>query len=217
MRYLPFLLLFACSDYDFVALQPEETVSEDPEVVESETCQHDRSAYIEGEVVSLGQNTWTPGWNTIAEFTLTTDKNTCFDKTFEFDFTTTDDANSDWNDCEEYVGQDRLRIFRANGDDLVELNANWMFQGATGDWGAYVHDCEAGRFIVQANPSFVNEDTSLLAGDPLTFVVMMEAWGSVDPEDMMRVDLLWDDSSQVGMNSGNLHQQEGEPLLFQND
>jgi hypothetical protein len=224
MRYLPFLSVFV------IACQPEyrldryneaapdapstETVGEMPEVEDSVDC-HDRSAYIDAEVISLGQDSWTPGWNKIAEFTLTTDKDTCFDQTFDFDLTSTDDADTDWNDCEEYVGQDRLRIFRANGEDLEELNANWSFQGATGEWGAYVHYCEAGRFIVNALPEFVDEDTSLLADDPLTFVVMMEAWGSA--EDMMRVDLWWNDASLNESNNLHHHQREGEPLLFQNE
>ncbi|MEK7183843.1 MAG: hypothetical protein AAB776_04390 [Patescibacteria group bacterium] len=177
------------------------------------TCQHDRSAYIDAEVISLGQDAWSPGWNTIAEFTLTTDKDTCFDQTFDFDFTTTDDADTDWNDCEEYVGQDRFHIYRANGDELNELNADWSFYGATGEWGAYVHYCESGRFIINAVPEFVHEDTTLLADEPITFVVMMEAWGSTD--DMMRVDLWWNDASLNESNNLHHHQREGEPLLFE--
>lgn len=216
------VFLSACSDYDLIAHSAPEGMDEDAMIVDEtaggEYCQHDRSAYIQAEVISLGQNAWTPGWNTIAKFTLTTDKDTCYDETFEFDFTTTDNADTDWNDCEEYEGRDRLRIFRVTGSDgeiLQELDASWTFQGATGDWGSYVHYCEAGRFIVTATPWFVDEDTTLQAGDLLTFVVMMEAEGSTDPGDTMRIDLVWDDSSQVDSNSSNGHQREGNTLPFE--
>lgn len=208
--------LAACSDYDMVAQEGEE-LSEpngmEPEV--ESVCQHDRSAYIDAEVVSLGEDAWVPGWNTIAQFTLTTDKDTCFDTTFSLDFTSTDDADTGWNHCEEYGDQDRFRVFTDDGGDaLRELDANWEFQGATGDNGAYVHTCDPGRFIVDTMPVFVDEDTTLLAGNPLTFVIEMEAEGSTDPEERMKVDLVWDDSSQAGTNSGNLHQREGELLPF---
>lgn len=225
---LLFVFISACSDYDLVAQSTPQGVDEDAGIMDEpttetagdESCQHDRSAYIQAEVVSLGQDAWTPGWNTIAKFTLTTDKDTCYDETFAFDFTTTDNADTDWNDCEEYEGQDRLRIFRvigtdSDGDVLQELNASWTFQGATGDQGSYVHYCETGRFIVDAKPQFVEEDTALLAGDPLTFVVMMEAEGSTDPEDKMQIGLLWDDSSQVWTNSANHHGREGDMLSFE--
>lgn len=220
-------LLVGCSDYEINSISAEEPTTppasasdvpaDELEEVDN-TCQPNSTAFIQAEVISLGQDMWIPGWNEIAKFTLTTDKDTCYDATVSFDFTSTDNAGTGWNACEMYDGQDRLRIFHVttddNGEILEELDANWAFQGATGDNGAYVHYCEAGRFIVNAMPTFVDEDTTLLAGNPLTFVVMMEAEGSTDPEDRMRVDLLWDDSSQVGTNSGNLHQREGDMLPF---
>jgi hypothetical protein len=222
--------LIACSDYQINKVVPEQeeittaATPSTPDPVDEagddtvDLCEYNEDALFNTDRASTEQEAWTPGWNKVVEFTLTSDRDTCYADTFYFTFSATDYQETGWNGCDD--AKERLQLVQlvdvdSNGFENwheVESALTWFTYSEVDSSDRYI-ECDEGLELGGAWPYFNWLRTPIYANEPITFALFMEANGSTDPSDGMSIQLHSLETVYNNYNANGLY--SGAYLFFE--